>query len=39
MNQKPIKRQKIYPYDDSDNDSINKKRNSGGKKKVGFSKR
>ena len=32
MNQKPIKRKKMYPYDDSDNDSINKKRNSGGKK-------
>ena len=38
MNQKPIKRKNIYPYDDNDNDSINKKRKSNAKKKVGLSK-
>lgn len=37
MNQKPIKRKIIYPYDNSDNNSINKKRNSSAKKKVGLS--
>ena len=38
MNQKPIKRKIIYPYDNSDNNSINKKRNSSVKKKVGLRK-
>ncbi len=38
MNQKPIKRKIIYPYDNSDNNSINKKRNSSAKKKVGLRK-
>ena len=38
MNQKPVKRNNIYPYDDSDNDSINKKERVLPKKKVGLSK-